>query len=308
MILLPYPSSGLPFDLNSPCNQVSSSAWTRICTTKPQENKIIFKTSKKGSTAGDEAITELLLKTNIDLNDVHADGRSALHWIMWLPLKHGARVNQKNKLGLTTVHIAASNDQDCINSIREMKETPLFLAAKNDYRDCAELLLHRGASTAVFNLRKQQPVDLAESQDMRFMLNYTDVNLNSLGKLFEEQFGSVDDAVILEVQKADKIKSRGFGYVIFKDKKSVSGAVEAHHVIILTALGGSCQITDDNPEDESPCVNSRYLQFLKPDPIFHARSWASSDFDGGKETAVGERGSGKGFQEIKPRCLLASRI
>lgn len=29
--------------------------------------------------------------------------------IMWLLLKHGARVNQKNKLGLTAVHLAAAN-------------------------------------------------------------------------------------------------------------------------------------------------------------------------------------------------------
>ncbi|CAK7355483.1 unnamed protein product [Dovyalis caffra] len=632
----------------------------------------------RAAQAGDEAIIELLLKTNIDLNDVDADGHSALHWclkaykqscpqqikIMWLLLKHGARVNQKNKLGLTAVHIAASSgnsqalqallleDPDCIKSITEMKDTPLFLAVKNDYKDCAELLLHWGASTGVFNLRKQRPVDLAKSQDMRFMLNNTDVNLtvnrsiqqrytawlqednvsqgtckefltltdegtptnsrtcsstnteickyfhpprgcnggtmcfyvhaeeelqqvkqgryaihspvaeqlerkifvgglppsvdsDSLGKLFEEQFGSVDDAVILGVQTADKIQSRGFGFVIFKDKKSVSEAVEAHHVIIMgkqvavksavpkllplaesqkltqqcernqideklpqtqtlrektvkeiqsekaktdvlnwqtssektekviliscktteeiksefrnwadtlihgqpsacsnksqaheksmpkwfrtfrkwlpsflqqvTRRGGqyalssvkadfkavfgleldhaslgfsklsdfmksipelcrikyyptvnhmillpslpmpcqqplqdvtmdnpssyatsigdsgdgnfngskcyqepfllsienddlndsstreSCQIIDDNSEGNSPCVNSRFLQFLKRDPILHARPWVNSDSDGGKETAVGERGSGKGFQEIKPR-------
>jgi hypothetical protein len=62
----------------------------------------------------------------------------------------------------------------------------------------------------------------------------------------------------------------------------------------------SFQITDDNPADKLPCVNSRFLQFLKPDPIFHARPWVNSDSDGGKESTVGERGSGNGFQEMKP--------
>ncbi|KAJ6364960.1 hypothetical protein OIU76_029858 [Salix suchowensis] len=319
----------------------------------------------RAAQAGDETIIELLLKTNIDLNDVDADGHSALHWclkaykqscpqqmkIMRLLLKHGARVNQKNRLGLTAVHIAASNgnsqalqalllkDPDCINSNTEMKETPLFYAVKNGYKDCVEVLLHWGASTGVFNLRKQRPVDLAESQDMRFMLRNTDVNLavnrplqpkykawlqgddemqgtckevsnltdegnpadrtcsitskvickyfrsprgcvrgtmcfyahseeepqqvkqgrymmhspdaghpgrrifvgglpacvdsDSLRENLEERFGSVDDAVVLGVQTADKMQSRGFGFVTFKDKKSVSAAVEARHVTIM---------------------------------------------------------------------------
>ncbi|XP_011013707.1 PREDICTED: uncharacterized protein LOC105117663 isoform X6 [Populus euphratica] len=638
----------------------------RCCTDRKLPSPLI-----RAAQAGDETIIELLLKTNIDLNDVDADGHSALHWclkaykqscpqqmkIMWLLLKHGARVNQENKLGFTAVHIAASNgnsqalqallleDPDCVNSNTEMKETPLFFAVKNGCKDCVDVLLHWGASTGVFNLRKQRPVDLAESQDMRFMLNNADVNLinrpiqqkytawlqggdviqgtceelftltdernptnrtcsstkkeickyfysprgcvrgtkcfyahseeerqqvkqgrymihspaagqlerkifvgglpasvdsDSLRKILEEKFGSVDNAAVLGVQTADKMQSRGFGFVTFKDKNSVSAAVEAHHVIIMgkqveiksavpkflllaefqkstqqrernqideklpqaqmlkektekekaktdvlnrqtssektekvilscnsteeikseprtwadtlihgqtkacssesqthercmpkwfrtlrrwlpsflqqaskrggqyalssvkadfralfgleldhaslgfsklsdfmksipelchityhtpanhmillpslpipcqqplqdvtidspsshsTSIGdsgngnsdgsicsqehllvsienddlndsstrGSFQITDDNPIDKLPCVNSRFRQFLKPDPIFHARPWVNSDSDGDKESTVGERGgSGKGFQEMKP--------
>ncbi|XP_065856722.1 uncharacterized protein [Euphorbia lathyris] len=316
------------------------------------------------SQAGDEVVVELLLKSNIDINDVDDDGNSALHWclktfkgecpqqikIMSLLLKHGARVNHKNKLGLTAVHIAAGNgnaqalevlllgDPDCVNSKTETKETPLFFAVKKDSKDCAELLLHHGASTEVFNLRKQRPIDLAESQDMRFLLNTTNISpttrsfsvqkftaviqgdkvisetkkiftiiregnspdrtgssakreicryhgsptgcvrgskcfyvhageelrqikkateiihlpaardlerkifvgglplsLDSdlLRKLFEEKFGLVEHATVIGGQLGDTAQSRGFGFVTFKHKKSVSAAVEAHYITIM---------------------------------------------------------------------------
>ncbi|XP_050226511.1 uncharacterized protein LOC126676363 [Mercurialis annua] len=320
----------------------------------------------------DEAIIELLLKTNIDIiNDVDADGNSALHWclrttkgmsmkqirIMMLLLRNGAKVNQKNKLGLTAVHIAAGNgnmqalktllaeDPDTVNCKTETKETPLYFAVKNDHKYCVEALLRWGASTEVFNLRKQRPVDLAQSQDMRFLLNPTNISLTNsslpirhrytvclqgdevisetceelfpmtnegkitdrtcpsmkteickyfesptgcarggkclfahdkeelrqmkqrtdaihsyvtgdperkifvgglppsvdsdlLRKLFDKKFGSVDDAQVVEVppgdkKPGDKKQSRGFGFVTFKHKKSVSEAVKEHYIAVM---------------------------------------------------------------------------
>ncbi|PON67324.1 Splicing factor-like protein [Trema orientale] len=316
--------------------------------------------------AGDEAVVKLLLKTSIDINEVDAEGNSALHWsvkasrapcpreikILLLLLKHGARVSQRNKLGLTAFHMAAGNDNsqalqillledpDGINYKTEMKETPLFFAVKNSHMDCAELLLRWGANTEVLNLRRQRSVDLAKSQDMRFMLNPTNISLmnrnlsvqqkhttwlqgnevfldeggtllgmtdeestyericssaragnckyfspprgcirggkcfythgeeerqqlkqgtlkyhspsalllkkkifvgglpsqvNSdlLRKFFEEQFGSVEDAVVLVTQTGNHIQSRGFGFVTFKDEKSVLAAIQAHFVSLM---------------------------------------------------------------------------
>ncbi|KAE8021669.1 hypothetical protein FH972_007540 [Carpinus fangiana] len=300
--------------------------------------------------AGDVTIIELLLKTNIDINDTDAEGNSALHWslkaIAFLLLKHGARVSQKNKLGLTALHLAAANgnsqalhtflleDPDAINYKTETKETPLFFAVKNDHIECAELLLRWGANSEVLNLRRQRPIDMAKSQDMRFMLNPTNishmnralpvqqkhstcfqddemisetcdallnmtdedidstkaeickyfrsprgcirgdkcfyahsekelrqmeqgthltnspvakefrqkifvgglpltVDSDSLAKFFEEKFGAVEDAIVMGIQEGEEIKSRGFGFVTFKQEKSVSKAVETHLVIIL---------------------------------------------------------------------------
>ncbi|KAL2898586.1 Ankyrin repeat and SOCS box protein 3 [Bienertia sinuspersici] len=153
------------------------------------------------SQAGDEAVMKLLLQTGINVGDADAEGNSALHWclkaskvsspehirILCLLLKHGARVRQKDKLGLTAVHIAAANgnlealkvllshDPDSVLTTSELKETPLFFAAKNDFIECAQLLLNCGATTEVLNLRRERPIDLAKSQDMRAALNRTSV-------------------------------------------------------------------------------------------------------------------------------------
>lgn len=56
---------------------------------------------------------------------------------------------------------------------------------------------------------------------------------DGLSKFFEEQFGSVEDAIVIEAQAGYQIQSRGFGFVTFKEKKSVSAAVSAHYVAIM---------------------------------------------------------------------------
>uniref|UniRef100_A0A0E0RJ06 RRM domain-containing protein n=1 Tax=Oryza rufipogon TaxID=4529 RepID=A0A0E0RJ06_ORYRU len=94
--------------------------------------------------------------------------------------------------------------QDCVDTPSKTKETPLFLAVKNGSLDCVKLLLRSGASTKVQNLRwvifgfkknmllfddlmhlpsfdpltlnrKQRPIDVATSQDMRFILTSANV-------------------------------------------------------------------------------------------------------------------------------------
>lgn len=136
---------------------------------------------------------------DVDVNEADPEGNTALHWclsgssstqeprIVWLLLKNGARVFQGNKLGLTPVHSAAAKGnykalqslllhaQDCVDTPSKTKETPLFLAVKNGSLDCVKLLLRSGASTKVQNLRKQRPIDVATSQDMRFILTSANV-------------------------------------------------------------------------------------------------------------------------------------
>ncbi|XP_004306153.1 PREDICTED: uncharacterized protein LOC101301323 [Fragaria vesca subsp. vesca] len=307
---------------------------------------------------GDEAVIQLLLKTNLDVNDADAEGNTALHWILKQPrllcpqqitlysfiprillllLDHGARVSQKNRLGLTAFHIAAGNgnsealevllleDPVGVQYKTEMKETPLFFAVKNESKECAELLLTWGANSEVLNLRRQRAIDLATSQDMRYtLLNPTTVslinhafpnqhkctalvltdedttttaerNVNSsakadvckyfdshrgcvrgakcfyahceesrkvkegvdqsysfatkllehkvfvgglppsvdsddLRKFCEEEFGSVEDAIVIVTQIENKIQSRGFGFVTFRQEKSASKAMRAHYI------------------------------------------------------------------------------
>ncbi|KAL5739040.1 hypothetical protein ACOSP7_027966 [Xanthoceras sorbifolium] len=168
------------------------------CTDKKVTPPLILATQ-----AGDEAVIEILLKSkNINVNETDADENSALHCslkssmvpsqqqnrIVYLLLKHGARVNQRNKLGWTALHIAAASgnanaiqvllleDPECINAKTVTKETPLFFAVRNDHMDCAELLLSWGAFAEVLNLRRERPVDFAKSQDMRFLLSTCNIS------------------------------------------------------------------------------------------------------------------------------------
>ncbi|CAN6849339.1 uncharacterized protein LOC106382163 [Brassica napus] len=155
--------------------------------------------------AGDEAVLELLINTDIDVNETDAEGNTALHCclkgssvphkqqtrIMNLLLVHGARITHKNKLGLSAVHLAAANGNlsaleillaaypELVHYRTVIKETPLFFAVKNNHLDCVELLLQCGASSEIHNLRKQRPIELTQSQDIRFLLNPTNITCSS---------------------------------------------------------------------------------------------------------------------------------
>nr|XP_045084485.1 serine/threonine-protein phosphatase 6 regulatory ankyrin repeat subunit C-like [Aegilops tauschii subsp. strangulata] len=153
----------------------------------------------RAAKAGDMNVTKMLLMGDVDVNETDPKGNTALHSFLssssstqeprieWLLLKNGARVFQGNKLGLTPVHSTAAKDnykalqslllhaQDCVDIPSKTKETPLFLAAKNGSLSCVRLLLRYGANPKAQNLRKQRPIDVATSQDMRFLLNSANV-------------------------------------------------------------------------------------------------------------------------------------
>ncbi|KAL4600685.1 hypothetical protein ACB092_11G216100 [Castanea dentata] len=305
----------------------SSSSSSGSCTDKKVTSLLI-----RAVQAGDVAVIELLLKTNIDVNETDAEGNSALHWslnlknfthqtiIVWLLLDNGAKVSQRNKLGLTALHIAAANgnvdalqvflleDPDAINYRTEMKETPLFFAVKNDHMKCAEALLRWGAINrtspdqpnyttyfqgdeiisgtcdALLILTEENTTESCSStkteickyfasprgcvrgdkcfyahnekelrqkkqgthpthsptttKDLRrkIFVGGLPPTLDSaelLRKFFEEQFGAVEDALVLGMQVGNELRSRGFGFVTFKEEKTVSAAVETHFVSIM---------------------------------------------------------------------------
>ncbi|KAJ0245401.1 Serine/threonine-protein phosphatase 6 regulatory ankyrin repeat subunit [Hirschfeldia incana] len=152
--------------------------------------------------AGDEAVLELHINTDIDVNETDAEGNTVLHCclkgssvphkqqtrIMNVLLVHGARITHKNKLGLSAVHLAAANGNlsaleillaaypELVHAKTVIKETPLFFAVKNNHLECVELLLKCGASSEIYNLRKQRPIELTQSQDIRFLLNPTNIS------------------------------------------------------------------------------------------------------------------------------------
>ncbi|KAF9626137.1 hypothetical protein IFM89_031264 [Coptis chinensis] len=246
--------------------------------------------------ACDEEVVKLLLSTNIDVNETDREGNSALHCylkhcsntkiprIPLLLLKHGANVSQKNKLGLTPLHLAASSgyfqalqilllkDPDCIDAVSEMNETSLFFAVKNDFLNCAQLLLRSGANKQILNLRLspkakteickyfesprgcarganclyahgeaelKQGMQIScfpttEELKRKIFIGGLPVSFDSemLGEFFEENFGSVVDAVVMRSQVGEQEQSRGFGFVTFKNEKSVAAAVQQHYVKI----------------------------------------------------------------------------
>lgn len=52
-------------------------------------------------------------------------------------------------------------------------------------------------------------------------------------KSFQEQFGTVEDAIVIQTQTGNQTQSRGFGFVLFKNEKSASAAVQAHYFSIM---------------------------------------------------------------------------
>ncbi|XP_062020652.1 uncharacterized protein LOC133737033 [Rosa rugosa] len=338
-----------------PCSSVF---WLMVMMT--DQRLFVIRLQLPACIGGDKAVIQLLLKTNIDVNDADADGNSALHWILassilshpqqisiiLLLLEHGALVRQRNKMGLTAFHIAAGNgnskaleillleDPLAVQYMTEMKETPLFFAVKNGSKDCTELLLTWGANSEVLNVRGQKAIDLATSQDMRdILLNITTVslvnqafpnqhkctalevtdedttterNVNSitkaeackyfeshqgyvrgvqdgayqshsyaakqlkrkifvvglppsvdsdvLGKFFEE-FGSVEDAVVIVTQIEKKIQSRGFGFVTFREEKSALEAMQANCVTMHERLVFRAEFEKMSPQQREQDKN-----------------------------------------------------
>ncbi|PAN21492.1 hypothetical protein PAHAL_3G470800 [Panicum hallii] len=174
-------------------NQFGSASW------REHSDRRTLPPLLRAAKVGDMNVIKMLLMGNVDVNEADSEGNTALHWclsgssstqeprIVWLLLKNGARVFQGNKLGLTPVHSAAAKGnykalqslllhaQDCVDIPTKTKETPLFLAVKNGSVECVKLLLRFGADTKARNLRKQRPIDVATSQDMRFVLSSANV-------------------------------------------------------------------------------------------------------------------------------------
>ncbi|KAI5081520.1 hypothetical protein GOP47_0004703 [Adiantum capillus-veneris] len=156
----------------------------------------------RAAQAGDETVLKILLIDRTYIHDTDADGNTALHWclkttkglrVIWQLVTLGSAVGVRNKLGYTPVHVAAgqghlqalqlllAQDPSAVHIAAVTRETPLFLAVKNNHIDCVKLLLQFGSNSQALNLRRQRPVDFANSQDMRVLLS--EYGTSSSGKL-----------------------------------------------------------------------------------------------------------------------------
>ncbi|XP_028555081.1 uncharacterized protein LOC110108457 isoform X2 [Dendrobium catenatum] len=362
----------------------------------------------RAAQAGDDMLVEVLIRKNLDANDTNEDGNSSLHCylkggassqdsrILSCLLKCGARVNQHNKFGLTPIHLASLKGNyeslqilllhapECVDILSVTNETPLFFAVKSNSANCVKLLLQLGANRDALNLRKQRPVDLALSEDMRVILrtvypknlggthpsqeddasflsdeehsegmfhgflelkadlaklsNKIDskevdtkigicryfkspngcgrgskcyyshgeeaqrleksrlvehnprlltcikptslkdelqrkifigglppsVDSDDLKKFFEEEFGPVDDAVVIGTKVGSRVLSKGFGFLTFKQEDTMKSAVKAH---FITLSGKTIEIKSALPKCQMENSSSLSDQELfKEDP------------------------------------------
>ncbi|KAK8955983.1 Heterogeneous nuclear ribonucleoprotein 1 [Platanthera guangdongensis] len=315
----------------------------------------------RASQAGDELLVEVLLKQNVNVNDTNEDGNSSLHCylkanaisqnlrILQYLLEHGARVYVHNKLGFTPFHLASLKGNfealkmlllhapEYVDILSVTNETPLFLAVKNNSINCVKLLLQFGASTNALNLRRQRPIDLALSEEMRSILRtkiepreldektvicryfhspngcgrgskcyYShgeqtqklelkprnkdpgslkddldrkifvgglppSIDSVELKKLFEEEFGPVEDAIVIGTKGGSRVLSKGFGFLTFKQEDTQKLAVKTH---FITISGKTVEIKSVVPKYQGVSSNEQLVKINELPPWLAAfKKW-----------------------------------
>ncbi|MCO5603732.1 hypothetical protein L7F22_057884 [Adiantum nelumboides] len=190
----------------------------------------------RAAQAGDAAVIKVLLIDRTYIHETDADGNTALHWclktmkglrIIWQLVTLGSAVGARNKLGYTPVHVAAgqghlqalqlllAQEPNAVHIAAVTRETPLFLAVKNNHIDCVKLLLQFGSNLQALNLRqenietfskmRQRPVDFANSQDMRTLLSEN--GMSSIDFYFELVKFNFPSAFACCVSKQVEIKA-----------------------------------------------------------------------------------------------------
>ncbi|CAN1322382.1 Glycine-rich RNA-binding protein [Linum perenne] len=214
----------------------------------------------RASKVGDEDVLDLLLK-HTDVNVTDEDGNSALHWCLRtckgeLLSKEPACINKKTEMKETPLYFAVKNDhKECVELLlRYGASTNILNLRKNGWPKEAEICKYydsvsgcaRGDKCFYLHGEEFQRTKPAACRTDETLLGWNhvrrifvgglhrDLNSDSLQKVFEERFGSVQDArVIIGTQNGGMSQSRGFGFVTFKDKKSFVAAVEARHIAIM---------------------------------------------------------------------------
>ncbi|CAI0453381.1 unnamed protein product [Linum tenue] len=217
----------------------------------------------RAAKAGDEDVIDLLLKTNMDVNVTDVHGNSALLWCLRtckqiLVLEDPSCITTKTEMKETPLYFAVKNDhKECVELLLSCGASTSVMNLRNtESPTTTETCKYYGSPSGCarggkcFYLHDEEsPRTKAADGDLsridslarwnhvrRIFVGGLHPSVDSalLQKTCEEKFGPVEDAVIIGARNGDRAThSRGFGFVNFKDKKSVTAALEEHHVTIM---------------------------------------------------------------------------
>lgn len=89
-----------------------------------------------------------------------------------------------------------------------------------------------------------------------------------MAKFFEDQFGLVEDAKVIVTKATDQTQSRGFGFVTFKDERSVFSAVQAH---FFTIMDNQVEIKSVLPKCHFMTEDYKSSRENEPEEIFQSQ-------------------------------------
>ncbi|XP_044762829.1 uncharacterized protein LOC123319871 [Coccinella septempunctata] len=177
-------------------------------------------TMNKAARNGDIDTIEKLVRSGVDVGERDKEGRNCLHYavdgnnieVIKVFLKHGGDLTDKTNKGNTALHTACNKGfkdvaEFLLESVNKNKmaylinaatktglKTALHVAAQQGYLDIVKLLLKKGAVYNCADKDNKKPLDLAQVQSVRLILELTG-----------EMFAAVEKKDYDKISKLDTI-------------------------------------------------------------------------------------------------------